>query len=111
MEETGILENTALLKFVLPDFEPGPSLGLVQRQSMARDKLWVARVELAERATPNAGCGHIGYAHDNDDRWCSPATGDDFVSLGAPARDGYIARYGIPFRRSNMGKERLNRIS
>jgi hypothetical protein len=25
MEETGILENTALLNLVLPDFEPGPN--------------------------------------------------------------------------------------
>jgi len=30
MEETGILENSTLHGLVLPHFEPGPKLGLVQ---------------------------------------------------------------------------------
>ena len=37
---------------LLPAFEPGPRSGLVQRQAMAGDKLWVAGVELAKPASP-----------------------------------------------------------
>ena len=32
MEETGVLENRTLLSLVLPDFEPGPNLGMVQKR-------------------------------------------------------------------------------
>jgi hypothetical protein len=32
MEETGVLENRALLSSLLPRFEPGPKLGLVQNR-------------------------------------------------------------------------------
>jgi len=42
MEETGVLVNLALLDLVLPDFEPGPKKGMVQKWPFSRNTRFVS---------------------------------------------------------------------
>ena len=66
-------ENASNEKAKIEGFS-APIPGLVQSQAMAGDKLWVAGVELAERASPR----------------CRPRSGG--VELRSPTRDTWATR-------------------
>jgi hypothetical protein len=74
MEETGILENPALLSLVLPDFEPGPKVGLVQIRCFSgnsTDDERALTVQGSQRGAPKtfSGAAEAGVAEHFQPMW------------------------------------------
>jgi hypothetical protein len=62
MEETGILENLALLSVVLPHFEPGPKWGLVQNGGFSGNSTDDERASTVEVYEPTVQIAVSGSA-------------------------------------------------
>ena len=74
MEETGILENPALLSLVLPDFEPGLIRGLVQNwrfwgNSTDGERALTGKVLTLTVRTTVSGAAEAGVAEHFQPMW------------------------------------------
>ena len=78
MEETGILENPALLSLVLPHFEPGRNVARFPGfQAFVHWCTWPRRA--GERAGPERVGNVAGGTHENRDRYEILAVGELFA--------------------------------